>query len=65
MREANVAEKAKLYLYLGIKEDLFIKRAFDILLSYFELILSSLLWLIFSLMIWFEDRGPIFCCQER
>lgn len=41
------------------------KRLFDILLSSFGLILSSPLWLLFSLAIKLEDRGPIFYTQER
>jgi lipopolysaccharide/colanic/teichoic acid biosynthesis glycosyltransferase len=41
------------------------KRLFDILLSSTGLILSSPLWLIFSIAIWLEDRGPIFYLQER
>lgn len=44
---------------------LFLKRPFDIFLSSVGLILSSPLWLIFGLMIWLEDRGPIFYRQER
>jgi len=42
-----------------------IKRAFDICLSSIGLIFSSPLWLIFSLAIKLEDRGPIFYAQER
>jgi len=41
------------------------KRLFDIFLSSFGLILSSPLWLLFSLAIKIEDRGPIFYFQER
>ena len=42
-----------------------IKRAFDICLSSIGLIFSSPLWLIFSLAIKLEDRGPIFYAQDR
>ncbi|MEW6068083.1 MAG: sugar transferase [Nitrospirota bacterium] len=42
-----------------------LKRLFDILLSSIGMILSSPLWIIFSLMIKLEDRGPIFYTQER
>ncbi len=42
-----------------------LKRLFDILLSSIGLIGSSPLWLLFSLAIRLEDRGPIFYRQER
>lgn len=41
------------------------KRLFDIFLSSIGLIFSSPLWLIFSLAIKLEDRGPIFYAQDR
>lgn len=41
------------------------KRLFDIFLSSFGLILSSPLWLLFSLAIKLEDRGTISYAQER
>jgi len=41
------------------------KRLFDIFLSGIGLIGSSPLWLLFSLSIKLEDRGPIFYTQER
>ena len=44
---------------------LFLKRPFDIALSSVGIVLSSPLWILFSLLIWFEDRGPIFYKQER
>jgi lipopolysaccharide/colanic/teichoic acid biosynthesis glycosyltransferase len=44
---------------------LFLKRPFDIALSFSGMILSFPLWVIFGLIIWFEDRGPIFYIQER
>lgn len=42
-----------------------LKRLFDIFLSSIGIVLSSPLWLIFSLTIKLEDRGPIFYSQER
>ena len=44
---------------------LFLKRPFDIALSFVGMVLSSPLWILFALMIWLEDRGPIFYRQER
>jgi len=44
---------------------LFLKRPFDIILSSLGLILSSPLWLVFSLLIWVQDRGPVFYLQDR
>jgi lipopolysaccharide/colanic/teichoic acid biosynthesis glycosyltransferase len=41
------------------------KRLFDIFLSSIGLIGSSPLWILFSLAIKLEDRGPIFYRQER
>lgn len=41
------------------------KRLFDILISSIGLILSSPLWLVFSLAIKLEDRGSIFYPQNR
>jgi lipopolysaccharide/colanic/teichoic acid biosynthesis glycosyltransferase len=41
------------------------KRLFDIAVSGTGLLLSSPLWLIFSLLIWLEDRGSVFYTQER
>ena len=42
-----------------------LKRLFDIFLSSAGIIGSSPLWLIFSLAIKLEDRGPVFYTQER
>jgi len=42
-----------------------IKRLFDIFLSSVGLVCSSPLWILFSLAIWLEDRGPLFYTQER
>jgi lipopolysaccharide/colanic/teichoic acid biosynthesis glycosyltransferase len=44
---------------------LFLKRPFDIALSSLGLILSSPLWVVISLAVRLEDRGPIFYAQER
>jgi lipopolysaccharide/colanic/teichoic acid biosynthesis glycosyltransferase len=44
---------------------MYLKRPFDMALSSIGIILSSPLWLFFGLMIWLEDRGPIFYKQER
>lgn len=41
------------------------KRLFDIAVSGTGLLLSSPLWIIFSLLIWLEDRGSVFYTQER
>ncbi len=42
-----------------------LKCLFDILLSSIGIVGSSPLWVIFSLSIWLEDRGPIFYLQKR
>jgi lipopolysaccharide/colanic/teichoic acid biosynthesis glycosyltransferase/VanZ family protein len=44
---------------------LFLKRPFDIFLSSLGLVLSSPLWLVFSFLIWIQDRGPVFYLQDR
>jgi lipopolysaccharide/colanic/teichoic acid biosynthesis glycosyltransferase len=44
---------------------LFLKRPFDISLSLLGLIISIPLWGIAPLLIWLEDRGPVFYRQER
>lgn len=44
---------------------LFLKRPFDIALSFIGLVLSSPLWLLFGLLIWLHDRGPVFYKQHR
>jgi len=43
----------------------FVKRPLDFCLALAGLIFSFPLWIIFSLLIWLEDRGPIFYVQER
>jgi lipopolysaccharide/colanic/teichoic acid biosynthesis glycosyltransferase len=42
-----------------------LKRLFDIFLSGIGLVISSPLWLIFSLAIKLQDGGPVFYTQER
>lgn len=42
-----------------------LKRAFDILLSSFGLLMSAPIWAIFALAIKVEDGGPVFFRQER
>jgi len=46
-------------------EEYFLKRPFDILLSGGGLIASSPFWLIISILIWLEDRGPVFYYSVR
>jgi exopolysaccharide biosynthesis polyprenyl glycosylphosphotransferase len=43
----------------------FIKRASDIVISLISLILLAPLWLIFSLVIKFDSKGPVLFLQER
>lgn len=42
-----------------------LKRAFDLISAFLGIIISSPLWLVSSLAIYLEDRGPIFFLQER
>jgi len=49
----------------GLGRALFLKRPFDIGLSTLGLLLSAPLWLALALLIWIEDRGPVFYRQER
>jgi len=51
-------------LFIQTKEP-FLKRPFDFSLALLGLVLSSPLWLAFSLAIYAEDRGPVFFLQER
>lgn len=44
---------------------LWLKRPFDLCLASVGLILSFPLWLVFGLMIWISDKGPVFYLQER
>jgi len=47
------------------KQESFSKRAFDFTLALLGLILSSPVWLLISLAIYIEDRGPVLFLQER
>ncbi|OGX18649.1 MAG: hypothetical protein A3K83_04990 [Omnitrophica WOR_2 bacterium RBG_13_44_8b] len=42
-----------------------IKRIFDVSFAGLGIVISSPLWLIFSLLIWLEDCGRVFYAQER
>ncbi len=44
---------------------LYLKRPLDIGLSGLGILLSSPLWLVISLLVWVQDRGPVFYAQER
>src|SRR5207248_7981252 len=41
------------------------KRAFDIIVSFMFLVLLSPLFLLIAILVWLEDRGPIFFAQTR
>jgi lipopolysaccharide/colanic/teichoic acid biosynthesis glycosyltransferase len=43
----------------------FIKRALDILLASFGIVISLPIWLLCASIIWISDKGPIFYVQER
>lgn len=43
----------------------FLKRPFDIFLSFSGILLSSPLWFLIAVLIWMEDRGAVFYLQER
>jgi len=49
----------------ALRREPLLKRAFDFTLAFLGLILSSPLWLVFSLAIYLEDQGPILFFQER
>lgn len=51
--------------FLDMIKAIFLKRHFDIFLSTAGIILSFPLWILFILLIWLEDRGPVFYKQER
>jgi len=46
-------------------EDRILKRMLDILVSLVGLILTSPFWAIFALLIYLEDKGPVFFTQKR
>jgi len=61
----KIAERKFGRLRRDLKKALFLKRPFDIALAGFGLILSSPLWFVIALLIWFDDRGPVFYGQGR
>ena len=48
-----------------LKRANFLKRPFDITLSFLGIVMSSPLWIVFAFLVWIEDRGPVFYSQER
>jgi lipopolysaccharide/colanic/teichoic acid biosynthesis glycosyltransferase len=52
-------------IFVLLKRANFLKRPFDVLLSFFGMVLSSPLWIVFAALIWIGDRGPVFYTQER
>ena len=48
-----------------MKKEYLFKRPFDIILSFSGLVISSPLWVIISLLIWLNDKGPVFYTQKR
>lgn len=46
-------------------EDRILKRSLDIIVSLVGLILTSPFWLVFAILIYREDKGPIFFTQKR
>jgi lipopolysaccharide/colanic/teichoic acid biosynthesis glycosyltransferase len=46
-------------------EDRILKRLLDIIVSLVGLILTSPFWLVFAILIYREDKGPIFFTQKR
>ena len=49
----------------SLTRGLFLKRPFDMALSGVGILFSSPFWLLFSAVIWLQDRGPIFYGQDR
>lgn len=45
--------------------DNLLKRAFDIIISLSGILLSFPIWIIIGILIWFEDKGPVFYIQDR
>ena len=48
-----------------LKRANFLKRPFDVILSFFGIVVSSPLWIFFAFLVWIEDRGPVFYSQKR
>lgn len=61
----TTAERKTGRLLRKLKAALFLKRPFDIALAGSGLILSAPLWGVIALLIWLDDRGPVFYGQGR
>jgi len=48
-----------------MKKEYLLKRPFDFLLSLTGIIISLPLWVIISILIWADDKGPVFYTQNR
>lgn len=48
-----------------LKRANFLKRPFDVILSFLGIVVSSPLWIFFAFFIWIGDRGTVFYSQER
>ena len=48
-----------------VKKEYILKRPFDFLLSLAGIIISLPIWIIISILIWVDDKGPIFYSQKR
>ncbi len=46
-------------------EDRILKRTLDIIVSLVGLIITSPLWILFAILIYLEDKGPVFFTQKR
>lgn len=57
--------KQSIFIERGGRSTPLLKRVFDIALSSIGLIISFPLWLTIPLLIWLEDRGPIFYTHPR
>jgi len=64
-RQSRQPEGRFTRLARDLKSALCLKRPFDIALSGAGILLSSPLWILFSAVIWIQDRGPIFYGQDR
>lgn len=58
-------EQQRLYAEWLAHGAAFSKRAFDIVASFIALVLLSPLFLVIAILVWLEDRGPIFFAQTR
>ena len=48
-----------------MKKEYILKRPFDLLISLAGIIISLPIWAIISILIWVDDKGPIFYSQNR